>query len=497
VDLPQGLTRRVARLVAERPLVAVALRSLQRYLAIDGTQRSLVLAGQAFSALIPLLIVLSTILSSNGGEQLAQRINARFRLSGNGADAVRTLFDQPAGAAQTVTVGSALLLIISGLSCARTMQRTYEVAWRLPPRGVRGTLGGAGALVLLLTQILLLSLLAGFLRQAPAGSVLEFLVRATASSALWLALQHLFLGGRVTWRRLLPGAITAGVGQQGVAALSTLWIPGVIQSNASRYGAIGVSFALLSWLVLISVVLVAAAVVSVELGGGPALPPPAPGHAHGLFSTLAGLLGADDGPSEDRAQAAAAGDRPDRPTPDSADAAVEGSTADLFVLGFPTKEKAEAVLAISRDPQKRELPDLENAALVWRTSDGTVEVQQAYSPVAAGVAGGALWGILFGVLFRMPGFGLALGAASGALAGTLTEVGIDESFRKEVTASLTPGTAAVFALVPRGTADRLPASLLPYHPTVIRTSLSIQDEAELVRRLQEAQAEVQAHPQGR
>jgi uncharacterized membrane protein len=55
----------------------------------------------------------------------------------------------------------------------------------------------------------------------------------------------------------------------------------------------------------------------------------------------------------------------------------------------------------------------------------------------------------------------------------------------------------VFALVPRGTADRLPASLLPYHPTVIRTSLSIQDEAELVRRLQEAQAEVQAHPQGR
>ena len=311
-------------MVAERPLVAVALRSLQRYLAIDGTQRSLVLAGQAFSALIPLLIVLSTILSSNGGAQLAQRVNARFRLTGNGADAVRTLFDQPAGAAQSVTVGSALLLIISGLSCARTMQRTYEVAWRLPPRGVRGTLGGAGALILLLTQILLLSLLAGFLRQAPAGSVLEFLVRATASSALWLALQHLFLGGRVTWRRLVPGAITAGVGQQGVAALSTLWIPHVIESNASRYGAIGVSFALLSWLVLISVVLVAAAVVSVELGGGPALPPPAPGHAHGLFSTLARLLGADDGPSEDRVQgsarrgglAAAPGERPDRASPD-------------------------------------------------------------------------------------------------------------------------------------------------------------------------------------
>jgi uncharacterized membrane protein len=328
-------------------------------------------------------------------------------------------------------------------------------------------------------------------------------VRATASSALWLALQHLFLGGRVAWRRLLPGAITAGVGQQGVAALSTLWIPHVIESNASRYGAIGVSFALLSWLVLISVVLVGAAVVSVELGGGPALPPPAPGHAHGLFSTLARLLGADDVPSEDRAQgsaggsglAAGPGDRPDRPTLHSGDPAAEGGTTDLFVLGFPAKEKAEAVLAISRDLQKRELPELENAALVWRTSDGTIEVQQAYGRVATGVAGGAPWGILFGLLFHMPGFGLALGAASGALAGTLTEVGIDESFVKRVAASLTPGTAAVFALVPHGTADRLQAALLPYHPTVIRTSLSIQDEAELVRRLQAAQAEVQVHPQ--
>jgi len=299
VDALPDVATRAARLVAERPLVALVLRSLQRYIAIDGTQRGLVLAGQAFSALIPLLIVVSTIVSSNGGERLALRINDRFGLTGNGADAVRTLFAQPPGASQSVTFGSVLLLVISGLSCARTMQRTYEAAWQLPPRGLRGTLGGAGALALLLTQILLLSLVAGFLRQAPAGSVLEFLVRACASSALWIALQHLLLGGRVAWRRLLPGAIVAGVGQQGVAALSTLWIPTVIANNATRYGAIGVSFALLSWLVLISIVLVVAAAVSVELGGGPALPRPAAGSRPGLFNTLARLLGADEVPTEE------------------------------------------------------------------------------------------------------------------------------------------------------------------------------------------------------
>ena len=123
--------------------------------------------------------------------------------------------------------------------------------------------------------------------------------------------------------------------------------------------------------------------------------------------------------------------------------------ADLFVLGFPTKEKAEAVMEVSRDLQKQELLDLEDAALVWRTADGKIKVQQGYSTVAAGAAGGALWGMLFGLIFLMPVFGLAIGAASGALAGKLTDLGIDDKFMKEVAATLTPGAAAVFALVRR------------------------------------------------
>lgn len=164
--------------------------------------------------------------------------------------------------------------------------------------------------------------------------------------------------------------------------------------------------------------------------------------------------------------------------------------ADLFVLGFPTRERAEAVMEVARDLQKQELLDLEDAALVWRTTDGKIKVQQAFSPVGAGAAGGALWGTLFGLLFLMPVFGLAVGAGVGALAGKLTDLGINDKFMKEVAASLTPGTAAVFALVRRSTPDRVRQALAPYQPTIIRTSLSVQEESELIQRLQEAQAAV-------
>ena len=322
-------------------------------------------------------------------------------------------------------------------------------------------------------------------------------VRVAASSALWLALQYLLLGGRLPWRRLLPGAVACGVGQQAVTAVSTLWIPRVVEQNAIRYGAIGVSFALLSWLVLISFVLVAAAAVSVELGHGP--PVPARDITHGPMALMARLLGTEGATAPSPDEAPLAGPRPDREgppgsasTPADADNTLtrRSSTADLFVLGFPTKEKAEAVMAVAQDLQEQELLDLEDAALVWRTADGKIKVQQSYSPVAAGAAGGALWGMLFGLLFLVPVFGLAVGAAGGAIAGKLTDLGIDEMFMKEVAASLQPGTAAIFALVRRSTPDRVQQALLPYQPTIIRTSLSTEKESDLIERLHEAQAEV-------
>jgi uncharacterized membrane protein len=119
--------------------------------------------------------------------------------------------------------------------------------------------------------------------------------------------------------------------------------------------------------------------------------------------------------------------------------------ADLFVLGFGSKEKAEAVLELTKDLQKQELLDLEDAALVWRTDDG--------------------------------------------------KININDKFLNDVAAALQPGTAAVFALVRRSTPDKVQQALLPYEPTIVRTSLSTGEESELVRRLQEAQAQVQAGTQ--
>jgi len=48
------------------------------------------------------------------------------------------------------------------------------------------------------------------------------------------------------------------------------------------------------------------------------------------------------------------------------------------------------------------------------------------------------------LIFLVPLVGAAIGAASGALGGWLTDVGVNDTFMKEVAESLQPGNAALF-----------------------------------------------------
>ena len=250
---------------------SLPVRCLRRFAAIGGRDRALVMGGQAFTTVIPLLIVVAAAASRQGPTALADRMAARFRVTGASAEAVRTLFERPPGATGTITVAGLVVIVFSLLSLTRSLQRTYEAAWQLPAIGVRGTLNGMTAIGLLLASLLVLSLLVGLLRHVPAGSVLAFVVRVVVNTAVWLVLQRLLLSRRVPIRRLLPGSIVIAAGSGVLTLYSALWMPRLIENNAQRYGIIGITFAILTWLILICLCMVVAAVISAEVGGAPAI----------------------------------------------------------------------------------------------------------------------------------------------------------------------------------------------------------------------------------
>ncbi len=130
------------------------------------------------------------------------------------------------------------------------------------------------------------------------------------------------------------------------------------------------------------------------------------------------------------------------------------------------------------DLQRQGLISLRDAAVVEVKEDGKVKVHQAASMTGAGAASGALWGGLIGLLFFAPFLGMAVGAGAGALAGKATDVGVDDSFMKDLGSTLQPGKAALFLLVDQVTVDKVVAEMAPmqFGGRLLRSSLSKEAE---------------------
>jgi uncharacterized membrane protein len=160
--------------------------------------------------------------------------------------------------------------------------------------------------------------------------------------------------------------------------------------------------------------------------------------------------------------------------------------SDLIAIAYPDLDTARQVVANLDEAQKAHLIALEDAVIVERQVGGKVKLHQP-SMAGVGAAGGALWGGLIGLLFFVPLFGMAVGAASGAIAGHFSDRGVDDNFMKRLGSELDEGKAALIVLVREVTADKvLPEIKIP--GTVIQTSLSNEDEAELQAALDAARA---------
>jgi uncharacterized membrane protein len=166
--------------------------------------------------------------------------------------------------------------------------------------------------------------------------------------------------------------------------------------------------------------------------------------------------------------------------------------SDLVVIAFPTEAKAEEVRQKLLTMQKEYLLELSDAVVALKDDKGNIKLDQLINPTAAGAVGGAFWGALIGLIFLMPLAGAALGAAGGAVGGALTDLGINDKFMKDTAAAIQPGTAALFVLIRKVTADKVLEGLKGEGGTVLKTSLDHTKEVALQAALAGVQAAVPA-----
>jgi membrane protein len=227
-----------------------------------------VLASQAFTALIPLLLLASALAPADDRDIVSGGIIRRFQLSGGAADAVRQLFEHSGNSATGVL--SLFLLFFSGVSLTRRMQRMYQQAWRLEPStGVGRAVNAALGLTVLVFGIALIYLTRTLVGWLPVGedlvAPLSVLVSVLGSFALWTTVPWLLLDRRIVPRRLIPTGALAAVGASIYGVGSTIYMPRQLETYSDRYGLFGVTLALIGWLVGIALILVATTAIASEL----------------------------------------------------------------------------------------------------------------------------------------------------------------------------------------------------------------------------------------
>jgi membrane protein len=225
---------------------------LVRLVELRVVDRALALSSKLFVAILPLAILSSSVLSSQGfGDELVNR----FGLTGAGADAAHQLFASPSQVQSSIGLLGLVILVSSVLSFARALEAVYLDCWRLPALGA----GAIKRRLLWLAGLCVYITLLAPLRSLLSDTSAHRLVAATGAAVLFLWTPYVLLGGRVTWRRLLPTSAITGASSLALNLGAAITLPGMLTTSTLRYGLIGFAFSIVTYLFVMSAVLIAAA----------------------------------------------------------------------------------------------------------------------------------------------------------------------------------------------------------------------------------------------
>lgn len=138
--------------------------------------------------------------------------------------------------------------------------------------------------------------------------------------------------------------------------------------------------------------------------------------------------------------------------------------SDLLAVAFREVGGADAVLHELRRLRREDLGEVEDACVAERDRGGHLHLKQAIGERLAGPLLPQFW-------HRLIAHILHHGEASGATQGPTPDLGLDRGFVRQVAASLTPGTSALFLLIRKASADAVIEALKGHPGELLRTTL--------------------------
>jgi membrane protein len=211
-------------------------------------QRAMGFAALAILTVIPLLIVVAAA-DPAPHPGLGGWVVYGMGLTGSAAESVTRLFSAPARVLGAVSVFSAVVVTISGVAFASSVQAGFERIWGLPAGPWNKIWRQAVWVVVLVAYIYAAATVGSVTHGGPAETAGRVAVAVVLGIVFfWWGLRFL-VGGRVSYLAATPGAAATIVGLAGLRAFSRLVFEPLIARDAVSYGALGSFLIVQSWLI--------------------------------------------------------------------------------------------------------------------------------------------------------------------------------------------------------------------------------------------------------
>ena len=202
----------------------------------------------AMLTVFPVLVVVAAA-SAASRHGVARWVVYGMGLTGSSAQAVVQLFAAPSRVLGTTSIFSLLLVAVFGVTFAGSVQAGFERVWGLPAGPWHKIWRQAVWLTVLIAYIYAAATVGPLTHHASVATVVRVSVAVVLGIAFFWWGLHFLVGGRVSYRAALPGAVATVAFLAGLRAFSALVFQPLIVGNAVTYGALGTVLIVQSWLI--------------------------------------------------------------------------------------------------------------------------------------------------------------------------------------------------------------------------------------------------------
>ena len=247
--------------------LGITMRVLDRFSEAGGGPLAGSITLSTFLSIFPLALVGISVVGflSFNRDDFIDDVLTTLGLTGDLAEVMTDALNAAADSRRAASIIGLLGLLWAGLGVVGSLSYGINSIWQVTGRGIRdkaiGLLWLSGTLLIILSGAALGSV--GRLLPGPAW-VAAIFIGMFIYGALFLWMFRVVGNAPVGWRRLLPGAIFAGVGFQVLNTLSGILVPRLLRGSA-LYGSIGAVFAIIAWLFFFGRLVVYATVLNVVL----------------------------------------------------------------------------------------------------------------------------------------------------------------------------------------------------------------------------------------